>query len=589
MTQDTQAPGDAAAKVNATVVYRRLLGYARPWCGLFMIGVLGMIIYAAAEASIVWFVDKFLEYAFVDPDPRVVWAVPLGAFLVFLFRGIGDYLATYFPGRVGRHVVQSIRADLFAQYLHLPAAYYDRESTGKMLSRLVFDAEQVAEATTNSVTVLIRDSLLMLGLLVTMFIKSWQFTLLALVAAPIIGWVLGGVNRRFRRYSARIQQSMGEFTRVAKESIEGHRLIKVYTAEQVQQARFNEVNEQNRRSNERLINARAASGPVVQMVAALGLIAVLALAISQVVQRQVKIDEFMAYLTALLMIMPPLRRLVNVGGPLQQGIAAGAGIFTVLDEPREPAGGSRPLVRARGDVEFRNVGFTYPGSTAAALKDVSVQVPHGKTLAIVGKSGGGKSTLVGLVPRLHDVTAGCVLLDGRDVREYGLGDLRRQISYVGQDVTLFDDTIRSNIVFGLANVTEEALLAAAESANVMEFVRDLPLGLDTRVGDRGGLLSGGQRQRIAIARALLKDAPVLILDEATSALDTESERHIQDALVKLVRGRTTLVIAHRLSTVEQADCIIVVLDGKIVETGTHAQLQARGGAYAHLHSLQFDA
>ncbi len=582
-----KAPLPSAAEARA--VYGRLLGYARPWRGQFMIGVIGMALYASTEAGTAWFVDKFLEYAFVQPDPRVAWAVPLGAVLLFLLRGIGDYLATYFPGRVGRQVVKAIRRDLFEQYLHMPAAAYDREPGGRMLSRLVYDAEQVAEAATNSIGVIIRDSLALVGLLGYMFYKSWQFTLLALVVAPVIGWVLGGINKRFRRHSTRIQQSMGDFTRVAKESLEAQRLIKTSTAEAMQQRRFEAVNEQNRRNHERLINARAASGPVVQMVAALGLAIVLVVAIGQVVAAAVTVDEFIGYITATLLVMAPLRRLVNVGGPLQQGIAAGAGIFAVLDQPREPDTGSIPLPRARGDVEFRRVDFSYAGTDDPVLARIDFSVAPGQTVAIVGRSGAGKSTLVGLLPRLYEATAGAVLLDGVDVREYMLRDLRRQIAYVGQDVTLLDDTIRNNIAFGMDDVPDAAIVAAAQAAHVMEFASALPEGLDTPVGDRGALLSGGQRQRVAIARAILKNAPLLVLDEATSALDSESERHIQDALARLRRGRTTLVIAHRLATVEQADCILVLAEGRIVESGTHAALLAGGGLYSQLHRLQFNA
>jgi ATP-binding cassette, subfamily B, bacterial MsbA len=582
MTQALPAAADARA------VYGRLLRYARPWRGQFMIGIAGMALYASTDAGTAWFVDEFLEHAFVRPDPRIAWAVPLGAVLLFMLRGLGDYLATWFPARVGRHVVKAIRRDLFAQYLHLPAAVHDREPAGRMLSKLVFDAEQVAEAATHSVGIVVRDSLALLGLLGYMMYQSWQFTLLVLVAAPVIGWVLSGINQRFRRHSGRIQQSMGDFTRVAKESLDAQRLIKTSTAEATQQRRFEQVNEQNRRNNERLLNVRAASGPVVQLVAALALAAVLALAINKVMAAEVAVDDFIGYLTALLLLLAPLKRLVNVGGPLQQGIAAGTGIFAVLDQPREPQGGVHPLQRARGEVEFRGAGFAY-AAAEPVLSQISFVAAPGQTFAIVGKSGAGKSTLVSLLPRLYDVTAGAVLLDGVDVRDYNLRDLRRQIAYVGQDVVLFDDTIRNNIAFGVDDAPVAAVETAARAAHVMEFAAALPQGLDTPVGDRGGLLSGGQRQRIAIARAILRDAPVLVLDEATSALDSESERHVQDALAGLRRGRTTLVIAHRLATVEQAHRILVMNEGRIAESGTHAQLLAQGTLYSQLHRLQFNA
>jgi subfamily B ATP-binding cassette protein MsbA len=576
------------AAADAKAVYGRLLRYARPWRGQFMIGVLGMVLYASTDAGTVWFTKTFLKYAFVQPDPRIAWAVPLGAVLLFTLRAVGDYIATWFPARVGRQVVKAIRRDLFDQYLHLPAAIHDREPGGRMLSRLVFDAEQVAEAATNSVGIIIRDSLALLGLLIYMMVLSWEFTLLVLVAAPAIGWVLGRINQRFRRHSVRIQQSMGDFTLVAKESLDAQRLIKTSTAEASQQRRFEAVNEQNRRSSARLLNVRAASGPVVQVVAALGLAAVLALAVNKVQAGEVAVDDFLAYVAAMLFLMAPLKRLVNVGGPLQQGIAAGRGIFAVLDQPREQQGGAHPLQRARGVVEFRDAAFGYTASEPV-LTQISFTATPGQTIAIVGKSGSGKSTLVSLLPRLYDVTAGTVLLDGVDVREYGLRDLRRQIAYVGQDVVLFDDTIRNNIAFGMEDAPAAAVEAAARSAHVMEFAALLPQGLDTRVGDRGGLLSGGQRQRIAIARAILRDAPLLVLDEATSALDSESERHVQDALAQLRRGRTTLVIAHRLATVEQADRILVMNEGRIAESGTHAELLARGALYSQLHRLQFNA
>ena len=570
-------------------VYRRLLGYARPYLGAFMVGVAGMALFAATDALLAYLVKIFLGGAFVERDPRVIWIVPLGAVGLFFLRGVGDYVSTYFPASVGRRIIKALRGELFAKYLRLPVAWFDATSTGEMLSRLTFNIEQVAEATTNAVTVLIRDTLTIVALLGYLFWVNWQLAAFAITLAPLISWLIRRINSSFRRYSTRIYNSMADVTRVAKESFDGQRVVRVCNAQRQQERAFELANEANRHSNMRLINARAMSNPVVQFVAAIGLAGVLYFAISQVQSRAMRVDDFMSFLTALLLVTAPLRRLVNVFGPLQQGIAAGASVFAVLDLADEGEGGDRRVARARGDIEYRGVGFMYGSEKGPVLRDINLAVPAGRTLAIVGRSGSGKSTLVALLPRFYDAGSGSVRLDGVDVREYALANLREQVALVSQEVVLFNDTIRANIAFGHPGATAAQIEAAAEAAFVMDFARDLPQGLDTLVGDRGALLSGGQRQRISIARAILKDTPVLVLDEATSALDTESERHIQAALARLQSGRTTLVIAHRLSTVEQADEIVVMDEGAIVERGTHATLLARDGVYAQLHRLQFNA
>jgi subfamily B ATP-binding cassette protein MsbA len=569
-------------------VYLRLLGYARPHWRMFSVGVLGMALSALVEAAWLWLAKMFLDGTFVNHDPATLTLVPVAIVVIFFARGIGDYVSQYAPGWVGRQVVKQLRADLFRHYLDLPTAFYDRNASAQLLSRLTYNTELVAEATTNAATVLIRDSLTILALLAYAFYMNWRLTAIALIAAPVIGYLVQVVNRGIRRYAARIQNSMGDVTRVAKEALDGQRLIKVFNAQAHEARAFEVVVEANRHQNMKLMRARALSNPSVQMIGAIALAAVLYLSIRDVLAHGMSVGSFSSFLGALIGVSTALKRVVGVFGPLQQGIAAGASLFEILDEPAEDAGGSRRLGHAQGLLEFEHVGFTYPGKEPA-LRDVSFAVRAGEKVAIVGRSGSGKSTLVSLVPRFYDAMQGRVLLDGADVRDYTLRSLRDNVSLVSQDVVLMNGTIRDNIVFAVEGATAADIERAARAGHVLEFADNLAAGLDTEVGDRGAQLSGGQRQRIAIARAVLKNAPILILDEATSALDTESERIIQQALEELMANRTTLVIAHRLSTIENADRIVVLEQGRLVESGTHAELIARGGAYAALHRMQFAA
>ena len=595
-TRSAPPPGDGALRA-----YRRLLGYLRPYRGRFILGILGGVLFSATMASFALLAKKFGDGTFTHQDPRTIVWVPLALVGLFILRGLGDFIQTYFMGYVGRQIVSQLRREVFRRILQLPIGYFDRSSSGALLSRLTYNTEQIGQATTDSVIIVVRTTLTILASVGFLLWLNVRLTLIALTMGPLVGWLVSVINRHFRRYSRRIQDSMGDVTRVAKESFEAPRLIKVYNAQEHLGRQFDAVNEHNLRSNMKLILTKGVSNPIVQLVTVVGLAFVLSIAIADAIHGRMSMGDLFGFLTALVSIAQPLRELVGVAGPLQQGIAAGQSLFELLDQPVEPQGGARRVARARGAVQFDHVWFSYAGGVtaadpqgaparerAAALADVSLEVAAGESLAIVGRSGSGKSTLVNLLPRFYDAGAGSVRIDGHDVRDYELRNLREQIAVVSQDVVLFDDTIRNNIAFG-RELPDAAIERAAEAAHVLEFARSQPAGLDALVGDRGVLLSGGQRQRIAIARALLKDAPILILDEATSALDTEAERHIQAALAQLVRNRTTLIIAHRLSTVEQADRIIVLDAGAIAESGTHVQLLAHGGLYAQLHRLQFSA
>ncbi len=578
-----------AKAADALGTYRRLLGYVRPHARAFALGIAGAVLYSLCTAGLAGFAKVFGDKGFTaHPDPRIIKWLPAGLLLLFALRSVGDFVQTYFMGLVSRRIVSELRQQMFDHVIALPLAFFDRSSAGALLSKLTYNTEQVGQASTDSIVVLVSTSLTVVWLLGALFWFNWKLALLALLLGPLVAWLVTQVNRRFRRYSRRIQDSMGDVTRVAKEGFEAPRLIKVYNAERHLAEQFRGANEHNRRSNMRLILTKALSSPIIQIITALGASVVLTYALAEAVHGQMTPGDLAGFLAALGMIPTPLKQLTSISGPLQQGIAAAQSLFEVIDSPPEPAGGGYRAARVRGNVELDQVCFSYPSGRHAALREISLQIAHGERIAIVGRSGSGKSTLVSLLPRFYEVSAGSVRIDGHDVREYDLRNLREQIAVVSQDVILFNDTIRNNITFG-RQVSAETLERVAEAAHVLEFTRAQSDGLDTLVGDRGILLSGGQRQRIAIARALLKDAPILILDEATSALDTEAERHIQAALGELVRNRTTFVIAHRLSTVEQADRIVVLDSGRIVECGTHSQLLAAGGLYAQLHGLQFTA
>ena len=575
-------------KSDVVAVYRRLLEYLKP--------AQRRVVLAASIASAAYAAGTFLVPDLMSSvierlqatggTVRDAVEVPLAILVLFSVRGIVEFLLVYGLNWVGRAVIRDLRTDLFGHYLGLPARYYDRNSTGVLISKLTYNTEQVAEAVSTAIVVLMRDGMVVIGALAWMIVRSPALTILVVIVGPVVAVLVAVMGRAFRRYSTRIQNSMGDVTRVTEQSLQGQRIVKIFGGQEQERAQFGEINQRNFRLNVRLVAARAGGEALTQFAIAAGVAAVIFVA--SWVLEDLSAPLFVGFITAMGILLSPLKRLININAVWQRGVAAAASLFEVLDEQLETDTGAQSIARARGNVEYRGVSFAYDAEKPRVLSNVDLAVPAGGSVALVGKSGSGKSTLVSLLPRFYDVDAGGILLDGTDIREYRLADLRRQLSLVSQDVVLFDDSIANNIAYGaLAGRSRAEVESAAEAAYVAEFAADLANGLDTRVGERGMLLSGGQRQRIAIARALLKDAPILILDEATSSLDSESERRIQDALKRLMQGRTTLIIAHRLSTVENADRIVVLHEGRVVETGTHAELIKRGGYYSTLYRMQF--
>jgi ATP-binding cassette, subfamily B, bacterial MsbA len=573
---------------NVWATYKRLLGYIKPYRSRFALGLLGAAMFAGTNAGVVWFSKSFIDGTFLENDPRVVAMAPLVLLFLFLVRGAGDFIQIYFMGWVGRRIIKQLRTELFERMLHLPIKYFDQHPSSAMLSKLMYNTEQVAMVVTDSITIVSRQSLTIVGLVCSLFWLNAKLALVVFLVGPIIAFLVTTVNRHFRRYSTRIQNSVSDVTGIAKEALEAPRIVKVFNAQAHQAHQFELANEQTFRSNMKWLRVRGLANPVVQFIAAVALAVVLLIATRQALNHEISAGNFLAFLAALLTLMQPLRDLVNVSGPIQQGIAAGESLFEVISTPLETDKGTLSTQRVRGEVEYRDVVYQYESGDKPALHGVSLKIEAGETIALVGKSGSGKSTMVNLLPRFYDLAEhGSILIDGYDIRDYRLHNLREHISLVSQDVVLFDDTINNNIAFGRA-ADPQAIERAAKAAHVLEFANKWPLGMETVVGERGVLMSGGQKQRISIARALLKDAPILILDEATSALDTESERTIQAALEELMQNRTTLVIAHRLSTIENADRIVVMDSGRIVELGTHAELIAKNGTYAALHRMQFN-
>ena len=576
------------SNLTSTQLYFRLLRYVKPYRGAFTLAIVGMILVALTEPALPAILKPLLDGTFVEKDQRIMTWTPLIIVAIFIVRGIADYIAHFCINWVGNRVVLDLRNDMFGKLLELPAPYYDNHPAGNLMSKVTFDVTQVTTAATNVLTVVLRDGVAALGLLGWMFWLNWKLTLLSLVMTPAIILVVRAISHRLRRSSRDLQRSMGDVTQVLQETIEGHKVVKLFGGREYEARRFDGEANRVRRYLMKQAAAAAASVPLVQLIAAIALAVIVWLATEQSSANQITVGGFVSFITAMLMLNAPLKRVTSVNEPLQRGLAAAESVFALIDEAGEPDKGHVELDRARGALTFERVTFAYPGSERMAVRDIDLVIAPGETVALVGPSGSGKTTLANLVPRFYQPTSGRITLDGHDLSTLTLRSLRSNIALVSQDVVLFNDTVAANIAYGMVErVSEADIVAAARAAHALEFIEQMPQGLQTLVGENGVRLSGGQRQRLAIARALLKNAPILVLDEATSALDSESERHIQAALEALMKGRTTIVIAHRLSTVEGADRIVVLERGAIAESGTHADLLAAGGLYARLYRTQF--
>lgn len=569
-------------------VYGRLLGYTRRHWGIGLLALVGMAVDGGGLAVFTKLLQPMFDQLFANKDPYLIFWMPIWIMAIFAVRGIGTFVSNYGIAYIGRSVVQTIQRDVFAAYLRLPATFFGAEPSGQQISRITYTSEQVASASTDAVKIAVTEGVTVVGMFYVMISTSAYLTSALLVMIPLVVLIASIVSKRYRAISRRIQGSMGSVTGTVEESVGAHREVRIYGGQPHEARRFDDVTQRTRRLNLKIAATSAMSSTAIQTVAAFALAVLVYLGTRPEQIDKISSGVFIAVLTAMGAMMPSLKRLANVQANIQRGVSAAEDLFEVIDETPERDEGTLALARTRGDLVFEGVRLQYPRSEAQALRGVDLHCAPGTVTALVGRSGSGKSSLVSLLPRFYEPSAGRIVLDGQDYLAYTLGSLRRQIAWVGQSVVLFDGTVAENIAYGeLAGASEADIEAAAAAANAMEFISRMPKGLHSPIGQGGGMLSGGQRQRIAIARAILKNAPILVLDEATSALDTESERLIQQALQHLMKDRTTLVIAHRLSTIEGADQIAVMDQGRIVERGTHAELLAMQGHYAALHRMQF--
>ncbi len=571
--------------IPTTHIYKRLITYVKPYTGLFVISIMGFLLYSGTQTLFAALIKHIIDTLQTQNREGMNY-LPLLFCGLIIVHGLGAYFGNYYLAKVSVNVVHALRCEIFDHYTHLPTSYFDSNNSGYMISRITNNVGQVTQATSDAVRTIVREGFTAIGLLIYLFYSNWMLSLVFVAITPIIVVLVAYVSKRLRTISKRIQESIGDMTHITSELVGGHRVVRSYGGEDYEKQRFLDSSLYNRRQSLKLATTMAIHNPIMQFIIAIALSFLMYMALF--FMKQSSVGEFVGYLTAAFLLPRPIRQLSDANGDIQKGIAAAESLFEILDEAPEVDEGDYQVDRCKGLLEFRNLTFQYDTANEPALIDINFIAQPGQTIALVGASGGGKSTLANLVSRFYTHHQGQILLDGVEINQYQLANLRKQIALVNQQVTLFNDTILRNIAYGsLATATREEITIAAKDAYAMEFVSKMDNGLDTEIGENGVKLSGGQRQRLALARALLKDAPILILDEATSALDTESERYIQAALQKVMQNRTTLVIAHRLSTIESADVILVIDQGRIVERGSHAELIAKKGAYARLHSMQF--